>query len=102
MARSLRLIAETNADAVYTGEIAERIVDFAQATGGWISRDDLAAHTSTWVDPISTNYRGYDVWEIPPNTQGLGALVALNILEQFDLDGLPRTPSRVSTFRSKP
>lgn len=90
MARSLRLIAETNADAVYTGEIAERIVDFAQATGGWISRDDLAAHTSTWVDPISTNYRGYDVWEIPPNTQGLGALVALNILEQFDLDGLPR------------
>jgi gamma-glutamyltranspeptidase/glutathione hydrolase len=90
MARSLRLIAETAADAVYTGEIAERIVEFAQATGGCIGRNDLKSHTSTWVDPISTNYRRYDVWELPPNTQGLAALVALNILEQFELDALPR------------
>jgi gamma-glutamyltranspeptidase / glutathione hydrolase len=90
MARSLRLIAETMADAVYTGEIAERIVDFSQATGGLIGRDDLESHTSTWVNPISTNYRGYDVWEMPPNTQGLAALAALNILEQFELERLPR------------
>jgi gamma-glutamyltranspeptidase / glutathione hydrolase len=90
MARSLRLIAETTGDAVYDGEIAERIADFSAATGGWIGRDDLESHTSTWVDPISTDYRGYDIWEMPPNTQGLAALVALNILEQFELDALPR------------
>jgi gamma-glutamyltranspeptidase / glutathione hydrolase len=91
MARSLSLIAETTADAVYTGEIAERIVDFAEATGGWICGNDLKSHTSTWADPISTNYRGYDVWELPPNTQGLAALVALNILERFELDSLPHS-----------
>jgi gamma-glutamyltranspeptidase/glutathione hydrolase len=94
MARSLRLIAQTSADAVYRGEIAARIVDFAAATGGCISREDLDSHSSTWVDPISTNYRGYDVWEIPPNGQGLAALIALNILEGFDLAASPRNTAR--------
>lgn len=90
MARSLRLIAETNADAFYRGELAQTIADFAAQTGGFLRADDLANHSSTWVEPIHTNYRGYDVWEIPPNGQGLAALIALNILEGFDLTAVPR------------
>ncbi len=85
MATSLRSIAETNGRDLYTGNIADRIVAFAKATGGFITADDLASHSSTWVDPINTTYRGYNVWEMPPNGQGLAALLALNILEGFDL-----------------
>ena len=90
MARTLRLIAETNADAFYRGEIAERIAGFAARTGGFLSADDLARHTSDWVEPITTSYRGYDVWEMPPSTQGLAALLALNILEGYELSRFPR------------
>ncbi|MFN2417861.1 MAG: gamma-glutamyltransferase family protein, partial [Candidatus Limnocylindria bacterium] len=90
MARSLRLIAETEADAVYRGDIAERIVDFARRTGGFVTREDLEAHASSWVEPITTSYRGYDVWEIPPNGQGIAALLALNLLEGFDVAAMPR------------
>ncbi len=90
LAHSLQVIAETNADAFYRGEIAERIVDFAKQTGGYLTADDFARHTSAWVEPISVNYRGYDVWEIPPNTQGLAVLLALNLLEGFDLGQTPR------------
>lgn len=90
MARSLRLIAETDAEAFYRGEQAQTIADFAAQTGGFLRADDLANHRSTWVEPIHTHYRGYDVWEIPPNGQGLAALIALNILEGFDLAGTPR------------
>lgn len=89
-AHTLRRIAETYADAFYTGEIAEKIVDFAQATGGYITAEDMANHRSDWVEPIGTSYRGYDVWEIPPNGQGIATLAALNILEGFDLSSLPR------------
>ncbi|HNP74508.1 MAG TPA: gamma-glutamyltransferase, partial [Kouleothrix sp.] len=70
--------------------LAERIDAHARATGGWLRAADLAAHASTWVEPIGTSYRGYDVFEIPPNGQGLAALLALNILEGFDLAGAPR------------
>jgi gamma-glutamyltranspeptidase / glutathione hydrolase len=80
-ARTLRLIAESGADAFYTGEIGQALAAHAAATGGLITADDLAAHTSTWVDPISVNYRGYDVWELPPNGQGIAALIALGILD---------------------
>ncbi|HLJ81684.1 MAG TPA: gamma-glutamyltransferase family protein, partial [Ktedonobacterales bacterium] len=90
MARSLRLIAQTRAQAMYSGDLAHDIVRFAEQTGGTLTAGDLARHTSTWVDPISTSYRGYDVWEIPPNTQGLAALLTLNILEGTDLASLPR------------
>lgn len=90
LAHSLRLIAESDAGALYQGEIAQRIVAFAEKTGGLLSASDLAGHSSTWVEPISTNYRGYDVWELPPNGQGLIALLALNILEGFDLSKFPR------------
>jgi gamma-glutamyltranspeptidase / glutathione hydrolase len=98
MARTLRLIAETKADAFYRGEIAERIVDFAARTGGFLTADDLARHTSDWVEPITTSYRGYDVWEMPPSTQGLAVLLALNILEGYDLSRSPRD-SAVSFHR---
>jgi gamma-glutamyltranspeptidase/glutathione hydrolase len=90
MARGLRLLADSNCDAMYSGTLAADIVRHAEQTGGFLSADDLERHTSTWVDLISTNYRGYDVWEIPPNGQGLAALIALNILEGFDLAALDR------------
>jgi gamma-glutamyltranspeptidase/glutathione hydrolase len=89
-ARTLEQIAATKAEAFYTGEIAEAIVRFSAATGGLIRDEDLARHTSSWVEPISANYRGYDVWEIPPNGQGITALIALNILEGFALGQLAR------------
>jgi gamma-glutamyltranspeptidase/glutathione hydrolase len=83
-ARSLRLIADSRAEAFYRGEIASAMVDFAAATGGLLAAEDLDKHTSTWVEPISTGYRDCEVWEIPPNGQGLAALAALNILEGYD------------------
>jgi gamma-glutamyltranspeptidase/glutathione hydrolase len=89
-ARTLRLIAESNASAFYEGELAVAMERFAAETGGHLTRNDLAAHSSTWVDPISTRYRGYDVWEIPPNGQGIAALIALNLVEGIDLARHPR------------
>ena len=89
-AHTLRLIADSATEAFYRGEIAEAIAAFSARSGGWITAADMAEHTNTWVEPISTKYRGYDVWELPPNGQGLIALLALNILEGFDLRSLPR------------
>ncbi|HLR15548.1 MAG TPA: gamma-glutamyltransferase [Bacillota bacterium] len=83
-ARALRLIAETNAASFYTGDIAENIVSFSKKYGGFITKEDLAAHKPEWVDPISVQYKGYDVWELPPNGQGIIALQALNILKGYD------------------
>ena len=83
-ARTLRLIAETNTDAFYKGEIAEQLVRQSERDGGYFQLSDLAGYESKWVDPISVNYRGYDVWEIPPNGQGIAALMALNILKEFE------------------
>ncbi len=83
LARSLRQIAEEGRDAFYEGEIAEAIVDFSTRNEGFLSRSDLERHTSPWVDPIYTDYRGYRVYECPPNTQGLAALLALNVLKGF-------------------
>ncbi len=89
-AHTLRRIAESGAEDFYKGETARTIADFAAATGGYLTVADLAAHTNDWVEPIGTAYRGYEVWEIPPNGQGIAALTALNILEGFDLGRLPR------------
>jgi gamma-glutamyltranspeptidase/glutathione hydrolase len=83
-AKTLQEIAETNADSFYRGQLAEKIDRFSKQYGGYIRKEDLAAFKPEWVDPISVNYRGYDVWEIPPNGQGLVALMALNILKGFD------------------
>ncbi len=85
MGRSLRLIAETGAKVFYEGELAERIDAHARATGGLLRGEDLAAYAPLWVDPISTTYRGFDVYELPPNGQGMTALLALNLLSGFDL-----------------
>ena len=85
LARTLRAIAEGGPDAFYRGPIAQAIVDVIQANGGLMTLDDMAAHTSTWDDPIRTHYRGVTIVECPPNGQGVVALEALNILEGFDL-----------------
>lgn len=89
-AATLRRIAETGGEDFYRGETAQKIARFAKETGGYITEADLASHTSTWVEPITTSYRGYDVWEIPPNGQGITALIGLNILEGFELRSLGR------------
>jgi gamma-glutamyltranspeptidase/glutathione hydrolase len=94
LARTLRTLALGGRDAFYKGEIAKAIADYCEKNGGFISLADMAAHKSEWVEPISTTYRGYTVYEIPPNGQGLTALLALNILEGFDLAALSRRPVR--------
>ena len=88
LARTYRLIAEDGREGFYAGEVAETIDAYFRRIGGWLSKDDLADHNAQWVEPVSTNYRGVDVWALPPNTQGIATLQALNILEQFDLRSL--------------
>ena len=88
LANTLAAIAEGGRDAFYKGDIAKRIDAYMRANGGYLTAADLAAHRSEWVDPVSTNYRGYDVWELPPNTQGVAALQMLNILEAYDLKSM--------------
>ncbi len=88
LARTLRVIAEKGRDGFYKGEIAEKIDAFMQANGGFLRKVDFEKHTSTWVEPVSTNYRGYDVFELPPNGQGIATLQILNLLESFDLSAL--------------
>jgi gamma-glutamyltranspeptidase/glutathione hydrolase len=83
-ANTLREIAETKAASFYRGELADKIEAFSKKHGGFLRKEDLAAYNADWVDPIRVNYRGYDVWEIPPNGQGIVALQALNILKGFD------------------
>lgn len=87
LARTLRAVAEGGARAFYEGEIAEAIVAVLAQAGGAMRAEDLAGHHSTWDEPIHADYRGYRIWECPPNGQGLAALLALNILEHFELAG---------------
>jgi gamma-glutamyltranspeptidase/glutathione hydrolase len=89
LARTFRNVAEGGPQAFYQGPIATSIASAVHAAGGVLSLRDLAAHASTWDEPISTSYRGLRVWECPPNGQGLTALLALNVLEGFDLQQLP-------------
>jgi len=92
LARTFRALARGGRDAFYKGEIGRAIVDYCQKNGGYLSMQDLAEHKSEWVEPISTDYRGYKVFECPPNGQGLTALLALNILEGFDLASMNSKP----------
>jgi len=85
LANTYRMIAEGGRDAFYKGEIAEKIDAYMAEQGGFLSYEDLAAHKSEWVTPVSTNYRGYEVYELPPNGQGIVALQMLNILEGYDI-----------------
>jgi len=88
LANTLKAIAKGGRDEFYKGDTAKTIASFMQANGGFLSYDDLASHTSKWVEPVSTNYRGYDVWELPPNSQGIAALQILNIVEQYDVGSM--------------
>jgi gamma-glutamyltranspeptidase/glutathione hydrolase len=90
LAKTLRLIGEKGRDAFYKGEIADKIDKFMRENGGFLRKADFEKHTSAWVDPVSTNYRGYDVFELPPNGQGIATLQILNILEGFDLKSMGR------------
>ncbi|NQW21877.1 MAG: gamma-glutamyltransferase [SAR202 cluster bacterium] len=88
LAATLRVIAEGGSDAFYKSEIAQKCAAFVQEHGGWLAAEDMAAHTSDWDEPISTDYRGVTCWECPPNGQGIAALEALNIAEGFDIKGM--------------
>jgi gamma-glutamyltranspeptidase / glutathione hydrolase len=99
LAKTLRLIGEKGRDVFYKGEIADKIDNFMQQNGGFLRKVDFEKHTSTWVDPVSTNYRGYDVFELPPNGQGIATLQILNILEGFDLKTMGRnSPDALHTM----
>jgi gamma-glutamyltranspeptidase/glutathione hydrolase len=87
LARTLEELASGGRDAFYTGRIAGVIADQMAEIGGFLTREDLAAHRSEWVEPVSTTYRGVEVWELPPNGQGIAALEMLNVLEGFDVAG---------------
>ena len=82
-AATLREIAETNGESFYRGRLAEEISSFVEKHGGFLSKEDLASYEAEWVDPISVHYKGYDVWEIPPNGQGIVALLGLNIIKGY-------------------
>ena len=88
LAETYTKIAKGGRDAFYKGEIAKTISKFIKEQGGFLSYKDLASHTSEWVAPVSTNYRGFDVWELPPNGQGIAALQMLNIIEQYDFSNI--------------
>ncbi len=93
LARTYREIAKHGRDAFYKGRIASEIVAYSEKNGGLFGPQDFAEHTSTWVDPVSTTYRGYEVWELPPPGQGIAVLQMLNILEGYDLKKLgPASP----------
>jgi len=94
LARTLRTLAKGGRDVFYNGEIARAIVDYCQKNGGYLSMEDFAAQarTAEWVEPISTTYKGYTLYELPPNNQGLTALILLNILEGIDLKAMKDDP----------
>jgi gamma-glutamyltranspeptidase/glutathione hydrolase len=88
LARSLRLVAEGGRDAFYAGPIAEAIGRYSAEVDGLLAAADLAGYRGEWVEPVSTNYRGYDVWELPPNGQGIAVLQMLNLIEPFDVKAM--------------
>src|SRR5213595_1348900 len=99
LAKTLRLIGEKGRDVFYKGEIADKIDNFMRANGGFLRKADFEKNTSAWIDPVSTSYRGYDVFELPPNGQGIAALQILNILERFDLHAMGRnSPETLHTM----
>jgi gamma-glutamyltranspeptidase/glutathione hydrolase len=85
LGKTLQLIADKGRDEFYKGTIARTTSDFIKSQNGFLSYEDFASHISDWIEPVSTNYRGYDVWELPPNGQGIAALQMLNILEHYDM-----------------
>jgi gamma-glutamyltranspeptidase/glutathione hydrolase len=99
LASTLEKIAKGGRAAFYEGDIARTIEAYMKRNGGYLTAQDLASHRSEWVDPVSTSYRGYDVWELPPNGQGIAALQILNVLEGYDLAALGfGSPGHVHLF----
>jgi gamma-glutamyltranspeptidase/glutathione hydrolase len=95
LGETLRAISDGGSRGFYTGIVAEKMSGFVEQQGGWISKNDLATHSSEWVEPISTNYRGMDIWECPPNGQGLNVLLGLNMLEGFQISDMePQSTDR--------
>jgi gamma-glutamyltranspeptidase len=88
LARTYKLLSQEGRDAFYRGPLTHTITEYIQQCGGVLSPEDMATHHSDWVEPISTNYRGYEVYEFPPNSQGIAALEMLNIIEGYDLKAL--------------
>jgi len=88
LANTLSVIAKKGRKGFYEGEIAKAMSDFIIEQGGFLSYDDLKNHKSEWIDPVSTNYRGFDIWELPPNGQGIAALQILNLLEAYDIKSM--------------
>ena len=88
LANTLKIISEKGRSGFYEGKIAKIMSDFIIDQGGFLSYEDLKNHKSDWIEPVSTNYRGYDVWELPPNGQGIAALQMLNLLEKFDIKSM--------------
>jgi gamma-glutamyltranspeptidase/glutathione hydrolase len=96
-ARTLQLIAETKAEAFYKGELADKIDSFSRQYDGYLRKEDLETFKPQWVDPIKADYRGYEVWELPPNGHGMVTLMALNILKGFEFG----TPHCVETYHKQ-
>jgi gamma-glutamyltranspeptidase / glutathione hydrolase len=93
------LLAREGPETFYQGEIAERIVSYSKKVGGRFSLEDFNQHTIDWVDPVTSSYRGFDVWELPPNGQGIAALQMLNLLEHFDIGALkPNSAEHLHLF----
>ena len=88
LSRCYRMIAAKGRDALYRGDIAQKIVEYSKQQGGFFSMRDFEDHRGEWTNPVSTNYRGYDIWELPPNGQGIAALQMLNLLEDYNLAAL--------------
>ena len=89
LADTLQKIADGGRDAFYKGDIARTVDAYFKANGGYLRYEDMASHAGEWVEPVSSNYRGYDVWELPPNSQGIAALQILNVLEGYDFSKIP-------------
>ena len=96
-AKTLRELAATKCESFYRGAIAEKIDAFSRECGAYLRKEDLAAFHAEWVEPISTNYKGYDVWEIPPNGYGITVLMALNILKGFEF----KDPHSAETYHKQ-
>lgn len=84
-AKTLRILADSYCESYYRGELAQKLVEFSDKTGGYLSLEDLAEYRAEWVEPVHVNYHGYDVWEMPPNGHGITALMALNILKGMEI-----------------
>ena len=99
LANTLELLANEGRDAFYKGIIAEQIDQYMQKNGGFLEYEDMSSHKGDWIEPVSTNYRGYDVWQLPPNGQGIAVLQILNLMELFDLSNMDSmSPDYVHLF----